>query len=84
LPLGLPKQDVPYFGDLQVRNGWESSAATCLDDEDWCAPACAYRFNFLIQKATELAADVRGLGTALLSAYQSGDAEYLASLRSTH
>ncbi|HEU4583744.1 MAG TPA: neuraminidase-like domain-containing protein [Polyangiaceae bacterium] len=84
LPLGLPKRDMPYFGDLQVRNGWESSAATCLDDEDWCAPACAYRFNFLIQKATELAADVRGLGTALLSAYQSGDAEYLASLRSTH
>jgi len=27
---------------------------------------------------------VRGLGAELLSAYEKGDAEYLASLRSTH
>ena len=38
-----------------------------------------YRFLFQIQKATELAGRVRELGGALLSAYEKGDAEYLAA-----
>ncbi|MCP3818810.1 insecticidal toxin complex protein [Streptomyces sp. A3M-1-3] len=51
--------------------------------DDWCAPGSPYRFVFLVQKAMELAGEVRGLGTALLAAYEKGDAEYLASLRAT-
>ncbi len=47
-------------------------------------PYSPYRFQFLVQKALELANDVRGLGAALLAAYEKGDAEHLASLRATH
>jgi hypothetical protein len=38
----------------------------------------------LIQKALELAAEVRALGNALLAALEKGDAEHLASLRQRH
>ena len=48
---------------------------------DWCERPSPYRFLSLIQKAIELAGRVRELGAALLSAYEKGDAEYLASLR---
>jgi len=37
-----------------------------------------------MQKAMELAGEVRGLGAELLAAYEKGDAEALAALRSTH
>ena len=39
-----------------------------------------YRFLFQIQKAIELAGKVRELGGALLSAFEKGDAEYLAAI----
>ena len=39
-----------------------------------------YRFLSQIPKAIELAGRVRELGAALLSAYEKGDAEYLASI----
>ena len=73
-----------YWGEAALRDGWQSTADPCLDETDWCAPPCPYRFTFLIQKAQELANEVRGLGAALLAAYEKGDAEYLASLRATH
>lgn len=38
----------------------------------------------LIQKALELCAEVRGLGGALLSAIEKGDAEHMASTRQRH
>ena len=38
----------------------------------------------LIQKALELAGEVRGLGSALLSAIEKGDGEKLALLRQAH
>ena len=38
----------------------------------------------LIQKASELAADVRSLGAALLAAFERGDAEHLALMRQGH
>ncbi len=41
-----------------------------------------YRFHVMAQKATELAAEVRGLGQALLAALEKRDAESLALLRS--
>jgi Tc toxin complex TcA C-terminal TcB-binding domain/Neuraminidase-like domain len=43
-----------------------------------------YRFNIMLQKANELCAEVKALGTALLSAYEKRDAEALARLRSEH
>lgn len=81
---GRPDKDMPYFGNDPVRDGWQSTAQVCLDDGDWCYPFSPYRFLFLSQKAQELAGEVRALGAALLSAYEKGDAEYLASLRATH
>lgn len=43
-----------------------------------------YRFGYVLQKANELCADVRGLGSAVLSALEKKDAEVLALLRSGH
>ena len=37
-----------------------------------------------MQKAQDIANDVRALAAALLAAYEKGDAEHLASLRATH
>lgn len=44
----------------------------------------AYRFTYTLQKAHELAAELKGLGGALLSALEKQDAEGLALLRSGH
>jgi Tc toxin complex TcA C-terminal TcB-binding domain/Neuraminidase-like domain/Salmonella virulence plasmid 28.1kDa A protein len=43
-----------------------------------------YRFNIMLQKATELCNDVKVLGAAFLSALEKQDTEQLALLRSTH
>ena len=78
---GRPNADMPYFGHSELRDGWMSVASAC-DDE--CHPCCnAYRFTFLVQKALELADEVRSMGNTLLAAYEKGDAEYLASLHAT-
>lgn len=47
-------------------------------------PAGPVRSLFLIQKALELCGEVRGLGNALLSALEKGDAEHLALIRQRH
>jgi len=47
-------------------------------------PIGPVRCLFLIQKALELAGEVRGLGNALLSAIEKGDSERLALLRQEH
>ena len=47
-------------------------------------PISPVRCLFLIQKALELCAEVRGLGSALLSAIEKGDGERLALLRQSH
>jgi len=85
---GQPNKDMPYWGNSDLRNGWETTAQVCMDEADWCYRSCChpygpYRFLFLVQKANELAGEVRALGAALQSAYEKGDAEYLASLRTT-
>ncbi len=94
LPNGHPKKQIPYWGNNPQRKDWLSlvpncygeqvTPQSCLDDADWCCPSSAYRFEFLVKKAIELANEVRGLGSALLSAFEKGDAEYLGSLRATH
>jgi hypothetical protein len=47
-------------------------------------PISPIRAPLLIQKASELAAEVRALGSALLAAIEKGDAEVLAQLRQTN
>ena len=47
-------------------------------------PVGPVRCGVLIQKALELCAEVRGLGNALLSALEKGDAEHLALVRQRH
>ncbi|MBF6650644.1 toxin [Methylobacter sp. BlB1] len=47
-------------------------------------PISPVRSLFLIQKALELCSEVRGLGSALLSAIEKGDGERLALLRQSH
>ena len=46
------------------------------------APTPFYKFNVLSQKATELAQEVRGLGSSLLQALEKKDAEAMTLLRS--
>ena len=48
------------------------------------APLPNYRFDVMVRKAAELAAEVRGLGQALLAALEKRDAEDIALLRSSH
>ena len=47
-------------------------------------PVGPVRTLFLIQKALELSAELRGLGSALLSAIEKGDSEQMALLRQGH
>ncbi len=79
---GRPGRDMPYFGDGQAadQRGAGPCAEDCADAEDWCGRPSPYRFLSQIPKAIELAGRVRELGAALLSAYEKGDAEYLASI----
>jgi hypothetical protein len=64
------------------------AAAAGLDISDiiagLSAPLPIYRFHIMSKKATELAQEVRVLGTALLGVLEKKDAEGLALLRSTH
>jgi hypothetical protein len=64
---------MPYWGNEGDR--------TCCCEVDCCCPQSPYRFVFLLPKAQELAGRVREFGSALLAAFEKGDAEYLASMR---
>ena len=81
---GQPNVDMPYFGNSKIRDCWKITTEFCIDEYDWCLTQSPYRFLVLVQKAKEVADDVRGLGAALLAAYEKGDAEYLVSLRTMH
>lgn len=56
--------------------------STALSDLN--TPLPLYRFNVISQKATELCAEVKSLGGALLSALEKRDSEAMALLRSKH
>jgi Tc toxin complex TcA C-terminal TcB-binding domain len=71
-----------YFGSDPVREGWRTTADPCAEEGEWCYLRSPYRFMFLIQKAQEYATRVQELGNALQAAFEKGDAEFLASLRS--
>lgn len=81
---GKPRVDMPYFGDDPARDGWWTAEKSCACEEECCCPGSPYRFIYLVQKANELAGEVRALGSALLAAFEKGDAEYLAFVRSGH
>ena len=51
---------------------------------DLSSPPPIYRFTYLIQKANEFCAEVKGLGSALLSALEKKDGEELNRLRASH
>jgi len=48
---------------------------------DMNTPGPMYRFTYLMQKATEFSAEVKSLGSSLLSAIEKGDSEALGRLR---
>ncbi len=91
---GRANKDMPYWGNSLIGNHWDhllkkchdpnNPSDPCLADADWCCPPSPYRFVVLVRQALDLANEVRGLGAALLAAYEKGDAEYLVSLRTTH
>lgn len=78
---GSRKVETDYFGESALREGWSNSSTPCDEESEWCFARSPYRFSFLIQKAYEYASRVQELGNALLSAFEKGDAEFLASLR---
>jgi hypothetical protein len=79
----LPLFQPPIDPALLVR-----AAAAGIDIasvlSDLSAPLPHYRFQVMAQKATELCAEVRSLGAALLSALEKKDAEELSLMRSKH
>ena len=79
----LPVYEPPIDPALLVR-----AAAAGLDIgavlADLSAPRPHYRFGTLLQKASELASLVQGLGSQLLAVLEKKDAEGLARLRSEH
>jgi hypothetical protein len=79
----LPLFEPPIDPGLLVRAAAAGvDLASVLADMN--APVPHYRFNVMLQKASELCAEVKTLGGALLAALEKRDAEALALLRSTH
>ncbi|HZI55896.1 MAG TPA: insecticidal toxin complex protein, partial [Verrucomicrobiae bacterium] len=76
--------DSTYWGNSALFEGWKNTVDVCVQDAEWCALHSPYRFIFLVQKAQEIAGQVRELGAGLLAAFEKGDAEYLAALRAGH
>ncbi|KYC35938.1 hypothetical protein WA1_48895 [Scytonema hofmannii PCC 7110] len=81
---GRPNLDMPYFGNSDLRDCWKTTREVCADEGEWCLLQSPYRFIVLLQKALEMAGDVRAFGSALLAAYEKGDAEYLSTMRAMH
>jgi hypothetical protein len=79
----LPLFEPPIDPALLVRAAASGMDLNSLLD-DLAAPPSQYRFAFMLQKANELANEVKGLGASLLSALEKRDAEALSLLRSGH
>ncbi|MGB7816857.1 MAG: neuraminidase-like domain-containing protein [Methylotenera sp.] len=79
----LPLSDPPIDPELLIR-----ATAAGLDIGSVIAglyaPPPHYRYGTLANRATELANDVKALGSSLLSAFEKRDAEGLALLRGTN
>jgi hypothetical protein len=79
LPLFEPPID-PALLVAATAAGIDLSSALA----DLNAPPPLYRFSVLLEKANAFCADVKSLGSALLSALEKSDAEQIALLRSTN
>jgi hypothetical protein len=79
----LPLYEPPIDPLLLVR---ARAAGLDIDSAmaDTYAPLPSYRFTFSLQKALELCAEVKSLGSALLAALDRKDAEELSLLRAGH
>jgi hypothetical protein len=78
---GRLNEDMSYFGDNPLRDGWRSLPESCAEEGEWCWRHSPYRFQSQILKAMDLAGKVREFGNALLSAYKDIDNECLTSIR---
>ncbi len=79
----LPLFEPPIDPALLVRaTALGLDLASVLQELD--VPAPLYRYNVLLQKALDICADVRALGSELLSALEKNDAEGLARLHAGH
>lgn len=78
----LPLYEPPIDPALLVRATAMGININTILDNISQTNAPHYRFNYMLQKANELAADVKSLGNSLLSALEKKDAEALALLRS--
>lgn len=81
--------DLSYWGQdaccgCHILPGSCADGCRCSCHDDECLLPSPYRFTFLLQKAQELTGLVREFGGQLLSAFEKGDAEFLASLRAGH
>jgi hypothetical protein len=78
----LPLYEPPIDPALLVRATAMGVDINTVLDEINGVNVPLYRFSYVLQKANELVADVKGLGSALLSAIEKKDAESLSLLRS--
>ena len=78
----LPLFEPPIDPALLVQAAAKGvDIASVLSDLN--APVPYYRFGTMLRKALELCADLKSLGSALLSALEKADAEELAALRAS-
>ncbi|MER8595739.1 hypothetical protein NKH33_30040 [Mesorhizobium sp. M1182] len=78
---------LPAYGYGRLNEGWmwrPEYDGSELDRDEWLITPPHYRFSFLMQKALELCAEARSFGAQLMAAFEKGDAEELALLRSRH
>ncbi|HTN45665.1 MAG TPA: neuraminidase-like domain-containing protein [Flavipsychrobacter sp.] len=80
----LPLYEPPIDPALLVKAAAVGLSTASMVDAAAGTGMPHYRFQYVLQKANELCADVRGLGSAMLSALEKKDAEALALLRSGH
>ena len=79
----LPLFEPPIEPGLLVKAAAAGvDISSILSDFDAALPC--YRFNIVVQKASELCAELKSLGGHCLSALEKRDAEELALLRSAH
>lgn len=79
----LPLFEPPIEPGLLVRAAAAGVDLTSVLN-DLSAPLPHYRFNVLVQKASELCGELKSLGQAMLSALEKEEAEKLALLRAEH
>ncbi|MFF4606442.1 neuraminidase-like domain-containing protein [Streptomyces sp. NPDC001339] len=72
------------LGDEGYGAAVDACDAECPGGQECLCRTGPYRFGYLVQKALDLAGEVRSLGAELLAAYEKGDAEALAALRAAH